>query len=119
MRRLFCLLLLVLVPLHAFAMQAGWHASGKAAYSIAHEIDHLTGASHHHNDNHGGIHYDDSSASLQHLADHSAAHNCAAIPPSVVPMVAVRAIRMTALQPQHYLPDPFPQRLQRPPSRLG
>lgn len=119
MRRLFCLLLLVLMPLHSFAMQGGWHSSGSAAFSIAHEIDHLMGASHHHDDEHGGIHYDNSSASSEHLADHSAAHGCAAIPPSVVDLIAVRAVRTSQMQPQHYIPDPDPRRLQRPPSSLG
>lgn len=118
-RRLFCLLLLVLLPLHGFAMQSGWHSSGKAAFSIAHEIDHLTGASHHHDDEHGGIHYDDSQASAEHLTDHATVHGCAAIPPSAVPLAAVRAIRTTDIQPQHYLPDPDPRRLQRPPSSLA
>ena len=119
MRRLFCLFLLILLPLHSFAMQGGWYSSGKAAFSIAHEIDHLAGTSHHHDDEHGGIHYDDSQTSADHLSDHSTAHGCAAIPPSGVPLLAARAIRTTEMQPQHYLPDPYPQRLQRPPSTLG
>jgi hypothetical protein len=118
-RRLFCLLLLVLLPLHGFAMQDGWYSSEKATFSIAHEVDHLTGASHHHDDEHGNIHYDDSAASSQHLTDHSAAHNCVAIPPSIVPLLAVRATRTTQTQAQPYLPDPDPQRLQRPPSPLA
>lgn len=118
-RRFVCLFLLVLLPLHGFAMQGGWISSGKAAFSIAHEMDHLTGTSHHHDDEHGGIHYDDSQASAEHLSDHSSAHGCAAIPPSAVLLLAARAARTTETQPQHYLPDPYPQRLQRPPSTLG
>lgn len=118
-RRLFCLFLLVLLPMHSFAMQSGWYSSGKAAFSIAHEIDHLVGASHHHDGDHGGVHYDDSKASADHLTDHSTAHSCAAIPSSGVSLVAARAIRTTETQPQHYLPDPDPQRLQRPPATLG
>ncbi|GIZ53294.1 hypothetical protein [Noviherbaspirillum aridicola] len=121
MRKLLCLFLLVLLPMHAFAMQGGWYWSGKAAYSIAHEIDHLIGAAHHHDDHHGSgaVHYDDSEASAEHLSDHAAAHGCAAIPPSVTPLIAARATRTTEIQPQHYIPDPFPQRLQRPPASLG
>jgi len=118
-RRLVCLFLLVLLPLHSFAVQSGWYSSGTEAFNLAHEIDHVLGASHHHDDEHGSVHYDKSAASAEHFADYATTHSCAAIPPSVIPTAAVRASRTIDLEPQLYLPDPYPQRLHRPPSTLG
>ncbi|HYD80269.1 MAG TPA: hypothetical protein VEC06_10710 [Paucimonas sp.] len=118
MRRFLCILLLVLAPLHGFAMQSGWYAEGNA-FDLAHEIDHLTGATHHHGDDHGDVHYDDSSDSAKHFAEHSASNQCAALPSAMMPPFAVAASRATIPEPQHYIPDPFPERLQRPPSFAG
>lgn len=118
MRRVLCILLMLFLPLHGFAMQAGW-ASSVSAYDIAHELDHLAGVVHHHDDDHGTTHYDNSSDSAQHLAEHSAGHACAALPPAAMPPLTIVSFISVVSEPSHYIPDPVPERLQRPPKHLG
>lgn len=109
---------MLLLPLHGFAMQGGWYSSA-SAYDIGHEADHLAGAVHHHGDDHGAIHYDNSSDSVSHFAEHAAGHVCFALPPAVLPQLAIAASDALVPEPRHYLPDPIPERLQRPPKSLG
>lgn len=118
MRRLFCIFLMFLLPLHSFAMQGGWYSSA-SAFDIAHEVDHLVGATHHHDDDHGDVHYDNSGASAKHFADHAAGQSCFALPSNVLPPMAMALASRAVGEPRHYLPDPFPERLQRPPSARG
>ncbi|OWW21834.1 hypothetical protein AYR66_22395 [Noviherbaspirillum denitrificans] len=118
MRRIVCIFLMLLFPLHSFAMQSGM-SSPEAAYDIAHEIDHLVGATHHHDDTHGSVHYDKSGDSMKHFADHSAGHSCAALPPTLQAVGTMEKSASVTDRPKHFLPDPFPDRLQRPPCALG
>lgn len=118
MRRFLCIFLMLLLPLHGFATQVGWHAS-ENAFDIAHEADHLAGASHHHDDEHASVHYDDSGASDKHFAEHAASHQCAALPSTAVPPAAMAPTTFAVADPGHFLPSPFPERLQRPPRSLG
>lgn len=117
-RRLLCIFLMLLVPLHAFALQGGWHSDG-ASFDIAHEIDHLVGASHHHDDHHGSVHYDESGASDKHFAEHSASHQCAGLPPAFEPPFPAAPLRFAALDTAHFIPNPVPERLRRPPRSLA
>jgi hypothetical protein len=117
-RRLLCVFMMFLLPLHSFAMQGGWYSAG-SAFDIAHEIDHLTGASHHHDDEHASVHYDESGASDKHFAEHSASHPCVALPSAILPPPAIAPIKFPVSDPGHFMPDPFPERLQRPPKSLG
>lgn len=117
-RRFLCLFLMLLLPLHGFAMQGGWYSAGEV-FDIAHEVDHLAGASHHHDDDHGAVHYDDSGASDTHFAEHSASHACAALPSTVLPPFAMTAFRFAVSDPGHFIPEPFPESLRRPPRSLG
>jgi hypothetical protein len=114
MSRLICILLMLLLPLQGFAMQVGVRAQGEVS-SLAHEIEHAEGVSHHH-DADGSVHYDDSEESKTHLSDSSAVQVQPGIPavvvlplPSAVTGTAVRGV--TA-----FLPEPVPERPQRPPS---
>jgi hypothetical protein len=118
MRRLLCIFLMVFLPLHSFAMQGGWYSAG-SAFDIAHEIDHLAGASHHHDDVHASVHYDDSNASDKHFAEHSAAQPCAALPTIITHSLAIDPFTFAMNDPGHYISDPIPERLQRPPKSLG
>lgn len=87
-------------------------------FDIAHEIDHLEGASHHH-DEHGGTHYDESGESAAHFAEHSASQSCVALLPDVTPPLATEPFRGAHSDPGQYIPDHIPERPQRPPQSLG
>lgn len=118
MRRILCFLLILLLPLHSFAMQGGWYSSA-SAFDISHELDHLAGAVHHHDDDHGSIHYDNSTDSSTHFAEHSAGQSCAALLTTVLPPLTIDLRNSVDGEPSHYIPDPIPERLQRPPKSLG
>ncbi|OWW22637.1 hypothetical protein AYR66_27185 [Noviherbaspirillum denitrificans] len=109
---------MLLLPLHSIAMQSGLGSPAKT-FDIAHEIDHLVGATHHHDDTHGSVHYDKSGDSMKHFADHAAGHSCAALPSTTKLPVAISASTARADEPRHFLPNPDPDRLQRPPCSLG
>lgn len=111
MRRIICLLLLVCLPLQGFALP--WSMSTPAA-GVLHEIDHDEGRLHHHDDG-GSVHYDDSEESAEHLQDHSSPQPVALIAPQlpgVPPEPAMAAVGGDS----SFLPDPLPDRLQRPPA---
>ncbi|GAB3551910.1 hypothetical protein GCM10027343_36730 [Noviherbaspirillum agri] len=109
---------MLLLPLHSFAMQGGWYLAA-SPFDIAHEIDHLAGAGHHHDDDHGSVHYDNSGDSAKHFAEHAAAYSCVTLPSTELPQLTMTVSSAAIPEAQHYLPDPFPERLQRPPSLLG
>lgn len=117
MRRFFCIFLLMLLPLHSFAMQGIW-LSAANAYDLTHELEHQEGTSHHHGDD-GSIHYDDSSESTQHFLDHAASAQTATLPSSVTLLSPVLTFFIATSERSDYIPDPVPERPQRPPSPLG
>ena len=117
-RRLLCIFLLMLVPLHGFAMQGGLSAGQLS--DIAHDIEHLQAASHHHHDEDGSVHYDDSGESALHFADHAASHQSASPPPSgTLPVVLIEPFTIRLHADVYYIPDPFLEDPQRPPASLG
>ena len=118
MRRLVCIFLMFFLPLQSFAMQVELPSGGNA-FDVAHEVAHLVGASHHHDDDHGAMHYDKSSDSAKHFAEHSASHHCLAVIFEVIPMVAIAPVKVEETDHSHYFPDHFPENPQRPPSSLG
>ena len=74
MRRILHILLLLCLPLYAFAMQgettpAGMPAPG--AQVLVHVLEHQAGIAHHHHEEDGSTHYDDSKESLDHVQEHS------------------------------------------------
>lgn len=113
-RRLLCIFLLLLLPLHSLAMQDGSLAAGKA-FDIAHEIEHLNATSHHHHDDDGSVHYDDSVESEAHFADHSASQQSASLPSGVMPPLPVESCTVKLFELTCSIPDPFLENPQRPP----
>jgi hypothetical protein len=115
-RRLFCLFLLLLLPLHGLAVQGGL-LSAQGVFDVAHELDHLNAKSHHHHDD-GAVHYDDSGKSAAHFADHLSAQQPAAPPSADMPLLAIEPYTVRPFEPAYYLPDLVLERPQRPPSAL-
>ncbi len=115
--RFVCIFLLLLLPLQSFAMQGGWSPLGNA-FDIAHEIEHLEGASHHHGDD-GAMQYDDSSESAQHHAEHSAAGQAIALPSVISHQAALIMRTASSGELWQYLPDRVPEQPQRPPQSPG
>ncbi len=114
MRRLVCLLLCLILPLQALALQGGWSQQGEA-FDLAHEIAHQQGTSHHHEDS-GSIHYDESPESAQHLADHEACQSSASLLPAVLALPGFSPASVNIDHSGRYVPDRFPECPQRPPS---
>lgn len=116
MRRLICLFMLMLLPLHGFAVQSG--ALHTHAYDIAHAFSHENGVSHHHAVD-GTIHYDQSDESVKHASEHPACSQIAALP-SMLPTHPVMAFRSIAVS-SHVLsiPDGIVTLPIRPPRTVG
>jgi hypothetical protein len=68
-RRIIQLFLLLCLPLYGFAMQGSLPPVAGAA-TLVHEIEHEKGIHHHHEDD-GSVHYDESDESLDHAQEHS------------------------------------------------
>lgn len=118
MRRLVCIFLLILLPLQGLAAQGVWLTPGER-FDIAHELEHLDGTSHHHGDD-GTIHYDDSGESDKHFAEHSASSaQTAALPSLTAPYTVPLLVTLVYGEFGQYIPDPEPERPQRPPETLG
>lgn len=111
MRKFFCLLLLICLPLQSFALQ------GRALLSegLAHTLQHDQGVQHHHADD-GAVQYDDSDASHDHAAKHSAASHLAwsTAPHYVLPTLPA-GTQYCAHRPC-FLSDPLPDGPHKPPS---
>ena len=114
--RLLVIFLLLLLPLHSFAVQGNWFASGKAL-NVAHEIEHQQGTSHHHLED-GSAHYDDSSESTQHALEYSSPHQGVSLPSGAMPQLTMAALSVAPVEFARYIPDPIPERPIRPPLRL-
>jgi len=116
-RRYFCLLLLICLPLQSFALQGGRLLS----VGIAHELQHDQGIQHHHHDEDGSVHYDKSDESEQHVAEHSASSHSVWVPAAAPPQMPVAAARLLAqAEPVRFIPAPFLDGPHRPPaSALG
>lgn len=114
-RRFLTILLLLLLPLHSLAMQGGWSTAGHD-HTIAHEMEHAQGTSHHHEDD-GTVHYDESDESAAHVSEHAACQLAFTLPSigTIGPLTLIPVIIAKA-EPWQYIPDPIPERPQRPPS---
>lgn len=108
----------MLLPLHSFALQGGV-LSANAWTNIAHELEHIAGVSHHHGED-GAIHYGDSSEASKHFAEHSAScPQTAAVPGVTLPQTTFELLEISLPEITSYIPDPIPDRPQRPPQALG
>lgn len=118
MRRRLCIFLLMLLPLHGFAMQGGWLSAGNM-FDIAHEIAHLEGKRHHHHSGVDAPHFDDSAESAANFADHSTCQHSVSLPSVAMPLLAIQPFTIKLHELAYYLPDPFLEDPQRPPASLG
>lgn len=113
MRRLFCLVLLICLPLQSFALQfAGVRL---AVTGTAHQLEHADDVHHHHHDD-GEVHYDESNESAHHSHESSTAmqHLLPKTQAALFsPLIASLADRV---DPAAYIPDPFLDDPQRPPA---
>ena len=116
MRRFVFIFLLLLLPLHSFAVQGNWLTPGKTL-DVAHEIVHQQGTSHHHLDD-GSAHYDESSESIEHALDYSSPHQGASLPSGAMPPLTLAALSVLPVEFAHTIPDPVPKRPTRPPLPL-
>lgn len=98
-------------------MQGGW-SSAENGFDVAHEIEHLEGKSHHHDDD-GTVHYDESGKSIQHHAEHSASCQGVALLPSFSPYIALKTYPVINGELRQHLPDHVSKQPQRPPQALG
>lgn len=74
MRRIFHILMLFCLPLYGFAMQGGLPPAGGVAsivHQLEHQLEHEQGVQHHHHEDDGSVHYDESDASRDHAQEHS------------------------------------------------
>lgn len=112
MRRLFCLLLLICLPLQSFAAQVAWVrlAGAGAAHLLAH-----AGQVHHHHHDDGVVHYEDSDESAQHSHDASAGAQHL-LPPAPLLFNPVKAALAGPSRHGERLPDPCLDDSQRPPA---
>lgn len=116
MRRLLAIFLLLLLPLHSFAVQGDWFAVEKRL-DLAHEIEHQQGTSHHHLDD-GSAHYDDSSESTQHALEYSSPHQSVSLPCGAMPPLTMASLSFATVEFARYISDPIPERPARPPLPL-
>ena len=114
--RLLVIFLLLLLPLHSFAVQGNWFAAGKNL-DLAHEMEHQQGTSHHHLDD-GSAQYDDSSESSQHALEYSSPHQSASLPSGAMPPLTMASLSVIPVEFTHSIPDPVPERPSRPPLSL-
>lgn len=116
MRRFICILLLMLLPLHGFAMQSG--ELGQHAYDFAHEIEHATDVSHHHEAD-GTTHYDQSDESVQHALDNTTFTQAVALPSLALPQPAAPPSSLGESRLSLLIPDGIRTLPIRPPCALG
>lgn len=70
LRRIVYILLLLCLPLYGYAMQGGLPPAGDTG-TLVHELQHEAGIQHHHHEEDGSVHYDESDESFEHAQDHS------------------------------------------------
>lgn len=112
MRRFFQLLLLLCLPLYGFAMQG---ALPPAAGAALHALGNDTRLHHHHQDD-GSVHYDDSDASLDHAQDHSSCAQPAVFPIARLMLPSAPPASLLARYVTRVVPEPFLEGPHRPPA---
>jgi hypothetical protein len=118
MRRLFCILLMLCLPLQGFAMQ--WRAAlrpdaAPLAQEIMHQVMHDARVSHHHEGD-GTVHVDNSDESTQHVQDHSAPPQPATLIAMAMPVAPPQLVFAVLTELSLFIPDPVPECPHRPPS---
>lgn len=114
MRRFIAVILFLLLPLQSFAMQGNWLSAGKDN-NFAHVLEHFKGISHHHHED-GSAHYDESEESTQHFSESFAFQQTATLPTIGMQPITIFLITIAPVEQWTFVPDPIPERPQRPPS---
>ncbi len=113
MRRIFCLLLLICLPLQSFAAQ--FTAVRLAQTGTAHQLAHADHVHHHHHDD-GKVHYDESDESVQHSHEPSASAQHLLPKAALTLLTPVVVSLADRVDPPSYIPDPYLDDPQRPPA---
>lgn len=117
-RHFFCIVLMLILPLHGFSAVHGTVPASATAFEVEHELDHLYGVSHHHGDD-GSIQYDDSSESSQHHSEHAGSGQPSALPFFESLKIALLVRPLLHTEPSVFVPDPVLERPPRPPQTSG
>jgi hypothetical protein len=110
-RRLFCILLMICLPLQAFA----WQGSLPPLGGVAHQLDHENDV-HHHHDADGSVHYDHSEESVDHVQDGSSCGQFYNLPVTSVLIAPGPAGATLAVDVPRFIPKPFLDGPHRPPA---
>ena len=113
MRRLFCILLLICLPLQSFASQVAGLQSSRVS-GMVHEMERL--AELHHHDGHGSVHYDESDESVAHAGEHAGVVQFSLLNRSHLDVKVALSSLLDFREPASYVPDSFPDDPQRPPA---
>ncbi len=114
MRKFLCLLLVLLFPLQSFAMQV----TSVRLFDlgrVAHEVEHSVGIEHHHHEEAGTIHYDDSDESVQHGLEHSPVSQVVFLAGFPLTLVPGDQVREQPVERAAFIPDPLLENPTRPP----
>ena len=113
MRRLFCLLMLICLPLQSFALQAA--GVRLAGTGTIHQLAHVDDVHHHHHDD-GKVHYDESGESVQH--SHEASASAQHLLPKAMSVLFTPLLMSLGdrADPPSYIPNPYLDDPQRPPA---
>lgn len=116
MHRLICILLLICLPLQSFAMQSGVLAAGPGnEHGFTHALAHAEEIEHHHHDEDGSLHFDDSDESVQHVHDHCSSAQAAFLAEPFKQIAPAQPASETGDATARYIPDPFLDSPLRPP----
>lgn len=113
-RRIVHILLLFCLPLYGFAMQGSLPPVAGAA-PLAHALAHDEGIHHHHEED-GSVHYDESDASLDHAQEHSSSCQPAGCGFPRLTIAPERAASATGAYLVQAVPEPFLDGPHRPPA---
>ncbi len=114
MRQLLCILLLICLPLQSFASQSAGVRQPDAA-GLRHVLDHAEDR-HHHHEGDGSIHYDESDESVEHTCEGSPAPQQSLLNPAPALVCQLVISRADSPDLAAYLPLPYLEVPQRPPS---
>lgn len=113
MRRLFCLLLMMCLPLQSLAAQmTGVRLAGAG---VSHQLDHVNDIHHHHHDD-GQVHYDESDDSIEHSHESSAMAQHLPLDEAGLPFHPLNVTLADPPEPLSAVPHPYLDDPQRPPA---
>jgi len=115
MRRFFCILLLLCLPLQSIAMHCERMLAADVTM-LAHAIEADDQSAHHHGDD-GSVHYaDGADESAQHVLDHSCSPQPATMAPAVALLLSLEPVTHAPPDALPFVPDPHLDDPLRPPA---